>query len=241
MRKECFAIVDKQLFGGYFVLLIGISAALTLIGRVLNWVPNEKVITETTELEKHYAWIMLWFATVLYFVTVSKVTIFVMDRYFFPIYGVAIILFTTALYVAFRRIGGERLAAAGLFIVLLVTTFSQFRTSFYYLYRSTQTLLDAAEAHSDADCVFVTGEVIDITPAMCEVSKYNSVTFISRYEFNEMIGSVDVDPDNGLVVVAGQNVNIDEVAQKICEKYPMLTGYDCLGAHSYTTSFYFHK
>lgn len=241
MMKECFAIVDKQLFSGYFILLIAISAVLTLIGIVFNWTSGRKDPFMTTEFEKHYAWIMLWFATVLYFVTVSKVTIFVMDRYFFPIYGVAIILFATALYTAFRRIAGEKIAIVMMALLLLVTTFKEFRTSFYYLYRSTQTLLDAAETHSDSDCIFVTGETIDITPAMCEVSKYNSVTFISRYEFNETIDSVDADPSKGLVVVAGQNVNIEEVAQKLYEKYPTLTGYDFLGAHSYTTSFYFHN
>jgi hypothetical protein len=195
-----------------------------------------------------YKWILLWGSVALYFLIVSKVTVYIVDRYFFPIYGVLILLFSGTLYLGldkgYSRITGKTRGKIEVFVVLsiilLITTFKNFRTSFYYLYRSTQPLLDMAAEHSDADCIFVYNGVIQITPAMLEVSNYASVTFEPFYEMDGL-KDITLDTDNGLMVVVGQDCDFEYIKNYIGSLYPELNAFEYCGSHSYTSTYYFHN
>lgn len=123
-------------------------------------------------------------------------------------------------------------------LILLLTTFKNFRTSFYYLYRSTGSLIANAAAHENCDDIFIFSEVIQVTPAMVEVSNYNSVTFVPYWDMSG-IEELEVDTGKGLVVTVGEGCDFEVISELVQQKWPEMNAYDYLGKHSYTTSYYF--
>jgi len=235
MIKQCFNIVNKQIAGGLMLYCLAGAFIIFIVSIVLK----RKKTDVKVEFEKIYVWILLVFACVVYFALVSKITIYIVDRYFFPIYGVLILLFTSAIYGALKSMTGKRVGYIILSAVLLVTTFKEFKNSFYYLYRATQPLIDTAKELGESDSIFVFEEVLQITPAMLEVSEYNSVTFVPYYDM-QGLKDIDVDIDKGLIVVLGNGCDINEVADIVYSGHEELKGYTYIGGHSTTTSYYFY-
>lgn len=238
--KQGYAIVDGQLFGGLFTVVI--IASLVLL--ILSLIFHRK---ESVGINEVYKWIMLWGSGILYFIIISKVTVYMVDRYFFPTYGILILMYTATLFLALNctmgAVKGKVSLKIPMIIVLIavlgLTTFKNFRTSFYYLYRSEQTFLDEAKQHNDSDCLYIYNASIQITPGFVEASNYGSVTF-KPYSESLNLDNMDINTSNGLVVIAGNGCDVDVIAEQIKEKWPELNAYYCYGGHSYTNSFYFY-
>ena len=234
MISENYPLVDSELFGGLFLYVIGAC----IIAFVVSLIIKKK--KPDIRFEEVYKYGMLWFSVIMYYLIVSKITIYVMDRYFFPIYAVLLALFVATLYNSVTLLAGKKIGVAIICVVLAVTTFKDFKGSFYYLYRGTRTLLNEASAHSDSDCVFFYNNGIQITPAMLEVANYNSITFVPFYDMS-LIEDVNADTDNGLVVVFSNDCDYEKLIKTIQETWPELGDCYYMGGHSYTESLYFFK
>lgn len=96
MIKQCFKVVDDQLFGGLFLIFMGLSAAILVVGLIIR--------KKKTAFDEVYKWILLWGASLIYFIAVSKVTVYIVARYYFPFYGTVILMFVATLYMAIETV-----------------------------------------------------------------------------------------------------------------------------------------
>ena len=124
-------------------------------------------------------------------------------------------------------------------ILLVITTFKDFGTNFFYLYRGTQSLLDAAASHSNADCFYIMNAGYEINPSMNEMIHYNSATFMPQSDLSGL-DTLSLDVQNGLVVSMGTACNFDLIKEEVQKVWPSLTQYELLGSHSFSVSYYFY-
>jgi len=238
--QSAYAIVDSQLFGGMFLLLMAISMLTTLIALIIakkkSAPVNPVCIADKKALEK---WLLLWIPVIGYFIAISKIAVYTTDRYFHPIYALLIILVVTTLCQAIGKLFQPKFAFILLLPILLFSTFKEFGDNWFYLYRGTQTLLDNAAAHSDKDCIFFCDNLFEVDPAFYEVSNYDRVAFVP-YAVPERIGELQLRTENGLIVTVTNACDFNVVVQKLQEVWPSLDTYQMLGSHSFSTTYYFY-
>lgn len=234
--KTCFSIVDSQLFGGLFIALIGI----VVVAMVIGWCKKRKAsANQIISLEKTFKWLILWVPVILYFLLISRMAVYLTDRYFHPIYPLLIALMVSTLCVAFESLLSKKIAFVLVAILLMVSTVKDFRENWFYLYRSSQSLLDAAEAHSDKDCIYIINAPYEINPSFYETQNYNSIAFLSKDDLSGM-KELPIDADNGLVLSMGTGCNFDVIFQTVQSIWPDLQNYEMLGGHSFSVTYYIY-
>ncbi len=234
--KYCYNLVDSQLFGGLFIVVLCASIVLGILGIIIK---AKKENFQKPAFIEIYKWVLLWVPVILYFVVISKIAVYLTDRYFHPIYPMLIILFVSTLYLCLEKVLSKKFIFALMAILLVITTFKEFGTNFFYLYRGTQSLLDAAASHSVADCIYIMNAGNEINPSMNEMIQYDSVTFIPQSDLFRL-DELSLDTQNGLVVSMGTACKFDLIKEEVQKVWPSLTQYQLLGNHSFSVSYYFY-
>ena len=240
--KMCYAIVDSQLFGGTFFFLIIIGFLAILIGWVLKRKKQTENETNVNPLNRRMLiekWLLLWIPVVSYFIFVSKIVVFITDRYFHLVYALLIILVVTMVSIAICKILKPQIAFILLLVVFLFSTFKEFGNNWFYLYRSEQSFLNTAASHADKDCVYIFNLVYEIDPSFYEIRNYDRVVFVP-YTDMDGITEVLLNTKNGVIVSVAAGCSIETVHTKIQEKWPDLDVCEYLGRHSFSTTYYIH-
>lgn len=238
----CYRIVDGQLFGGLLVIFVAVGVVLTVIGRNREWKKAFRAypIQKDFGKETKYAWIMLIGTSIGYFLLVAKMAVYTTDRYFHMIYPLLICIVIGGLCVGVRYFLSEKIMFWLLAAVLLLTTVKEFGNNWYYLYRSTQGLIQAANTYSDLDCIYIVNAGYEINPSFYELREYNTVTFIDKDKL-EQINTIECDATKGLIVSMGSAISIEEVASEVQRFYPKLANYELLGGHSFSVTYRFYE
>lgn len=89
--KSCYKLLNQHLFGNCFPILL----VITIVG-VIFWIISDRKIThpdlQDKEGEKWAGWILAVVPSVLYFLSISKIAVYITERYFHPIYALLMIL-----------------------------------------------------------------------------------------------------------------------------------------------------
>ncbi len=186
-----------------------------------------------------FKWILLAVPASLYFLLVSRMAVYVADRYLFPIYAVALCLFTSMVYLSFRKITNV-ISAADLATLLLcgvVILCSWKNTTWNYIYRNEGARFKELEKYRETDCIIVYDHRWKTESTFLEASIYNSVTFFPLAD-PELIDTFELSPDSLIVLAVGDN---DEIIRLVSDKFPQLDQHIEAGSYAYSTTYYFYR
>lgn len=240
--KTYYRFFDTQVFGGLFLIIVcfGVILAIAVLGSrsasdQSSWYKGMAVNKRMV-----YKWLLLGLPGTLYFLLVAKISVYIADRYIFPIYAVAFLFFTLFIICAGERLFYEksaRLVVCALFSVLIIYNFKNI--SWNYICKYSEPLLNEAEKHKDVDCICIYEAEWKILPIFYEISHYKSVTFI-KDSSQETLSQFDLTECSELMVIM-ENEMSEENIMNIIELYPNLNSYEKTGGFAYTSTWYLHE
>lgn len=180
-----FQIISRQLFGGSFSFVIWILLFVGMFFMII-WKVRKQTLDINTFEKVGYG--MLIISTVVYYLLISKIAVYVADRYMYPIYALVFIWVTCLVVVVLRKIlsvNSWKKVTIGLFVVLTVSGYAG--NDGGYFYRDSIPLIEKAKNYQDVDCVILYGEEWTLPSLYPEVSNYKSVTFVSEKNFENLL------------------------------------------------------
>ena len=235
--KACYNMVDSQLFGGLFLLLILLAIILLLIGYMLRK-RGKNGFSFTINSTKVIRWGLVVIPAVAYFILVSKIAVYTTDRYFHPIYPMLIIAVVGIIGIITEKMVSEKIAFFTLGALFIITTFKDFSHNFFYLYRSTQSFIDTAKQYDNTDCIYFVNQGYEINPSFLELREYNRIVFVD-YNNPEMLSDIDYDAKDGLIVSMGTACDFNSVSDAVTKRFPHLRFSHKLGEYSFSATYYF--
>lgn len=232
---EFYRIVDGQLFGGLFVKAIGLGLFVMLIVVIIK----RKGISRKEFFKKVFPYVMIGAPCILYFLLVSKIAVYITDRYFHPVYPILIVLTVSFLSQVARKTAFRKSACVVLCFLLLVLTVKEWRLNRPYLYKHSRELLSQAMEHADLDCILIYSTANEVNLAFYEVKNYNSVIFFQKDELFEL-SNLEFDSSRGFIATVANSCNVEETLNQFLEIFPDINAEECLGSYGHTTSYYLY-
>lgn len=232
--KIYFGILDDQLFGGVAVYIF--SAALIVLfvcGRRQEdrtWEDRQEIVA------MRYLCIIV--PCILYFILISRIAVFLSDRYMHPIYAVLYVTVLGALGRWIKRNVAERLCVWAMSAILAVMTVNSWKNAEWeYLYKSTGALLNTASAYEGVDCICVYEKIWEILPAYYEACNYHSITFFTADDL-DMLASMDLSERYQMILMtSGDDENLTKRVLDMC---PDLNSSEYLGGYSYMNTYFLY-
>lgn len=230
-----FNILDGQLFGSIFVYVF--FAALIIL---FVWgLRKADALQGSGKKNAVMRYLCGTVPIVLYFILVSIIAVYLVDRYMYPIYAVLFVTITCGIAKWIKSMIGRQYAyvCATALIIAVMTVNGWKNINWDYLYQSSHTLTETASAYADVDCVFVYNKLWEPNPAYYEASKYHSVTFFTQEDL-KMLGSLDISSRYNLILMTtGDDEAVLETVLELC---PDLEVSEYLGEYAYTNTYYLH-
>ena len=231
--SQFWRIIDTDLFGG---ILIYITCVFVLLF-VMNGCRNlyKSLSPEDTITVIRYICIIC--PSVLYFLLISKIAVYITGRYMVPVYGVVFVAIISGICVWCRRFMKEQYRYMLVLVVVIALVSGWKKGVWTYLYRSSEALLETAAEYSDTDCIYVYDAGLQIIPSYKEVSNYHSVTFYQPSNL-QMLSLSDLSMRYELIVVA--EGDIEGAVDEVMDLCPYLNAYEYLGSYGYADTYYLH-
>ncbi len=232
--KIYFGILDDQLFGGVAVyIFFAALIVLFVYGRRQAdrvWEGRQEIVA------MRYLCIIV--PCILYFILISRIAVFLSDRYMHPIYAVLYVTVLGALGKWLKRNVTEKFCVRIMAAILAVMTVNSWKNAEWeYLYKSTGALLNTAAAYEEVDCICVYEKIWEILPAYYEASRYHSITFFTADDL-DMLASMDLSERYQMILMtSGDDENLIKRVLDIC---PDLNSSEYLGGFSYTNTYFLH-
>ncbi len=159
--KDFSEIINKQLFGGLgYIFVLGViivcSSFIDDVYRTRSdgqtGVPN-LIHRISKNLSVHY--VLLVVPTIVFFIIVSKITVYREDRYMFPIYCNIILMMCLLVIRVFKLISDSKFCQVFLVCITLgiITVKSWFTVGWPYLYLDSKVFFERVSKLSDVDAV----------------------------------------------------------------------------------------
>lgn len=241
--KSFFSFIDKQMFGGFLgYILCGIIMG-GLVIYLLGLKRSETCTAESKNLKNIFAvkYSIIFLPVIMYFLAVSKMAAYKIDRYVFPVYtliftGILCLLFDTA-----KSFFGKKSMAVIISVVLSLTIVGSFQNaSWSYLYRNTAAFLKIAKDYSDCNCLCLYDNRFKIQPMYKEALNYDSITFMN-YDKMEYLGNLEIAKDDKLLVAIIGKDNKDDYIKEVMSFYKQYSNYKTLGSYSYGTTYFLYS
>ena len=239
--KTYFGFLDTQIFGRLFLVIICFGIILKIVVLTSGKQDTVENIGKCIS-DRHmiYRWLLLVLPGFLYFLVIAKTATYVTDRYIFPIYAVAFVSFTLSIIsIAEKIFSGcpAALLVCALFSVMIVHNFQD--TTWDYLFRSAESILNEAETHAAVDCIYIYKTEWKALPDFYEISRYKSVTFIKDSSPESLSGLMIAEPLE-LIVLMEKDMD-EEHIKNIIDNYPYLNQYEKTGEFGYTATWRLYR
>lgn len=232
--KSCYHLLNQRLFGDCFLLLF----ILSMMG-VGIWLISDRKEKQPVRLEweKVEQWLLAVLPGILYFLIISKIAVYIVDRYFHPVYALLIIFGVALPLSLLRHVKWYKLLIPLFCIVLLGGTLLHWKDNWNYLYRSTGSFLQTAGQYSDRDALCVFEYAYELPTIFCEAQNYKSITFVSTRDLDKL-DDLELPVDNGMLLILGHGCEEEPVYSAIGNKWSQLTNSTELGSYASTTTYY---
>lgn len=232
--KSCYNLLNQHLFGDCFLLLF----VLSMVG-VGIWLISDSKEKQPArwKREKGEQWLLAVLPSILYFLIISKITVYIVDRYFHPVYALLMIFGVALPLTLLQHVKGHQLLIPLFCIVLLGGTLFHWKDNWNYLYRSTGSFLQTAGQYSDRDALCVFEYAFELPTIFYEAQNYKSITFVSTRDLDKL-DDLELPVDNGMILILGHGCEEEPVSSAINTKWSQLTNSTELGSYASTTTFY---
>ena len=231
--KWFFEILDEELFGGILIYLFFVMLAILIVcgccHRCSSLTEEKKVTVER--------YLIITIPVILYFLLVSKIAVFVTDRYMYPVYAVLFLGVSCALG-SWMKSRSRQYYIYILAVVVSVMTVNGWKSmEWEYLYKPSAAFLDTASSYAEVDCIYVYDKPWKTNPAYYEVSNYHSVTFFTIEHLAMLSDSESSSRYRLLVAVTGDD---EVILNRIMDLCPELNTYEYLGGYGYSNTYYLY-
>lgn len=228
--QKYFSIVDTQLFGGIFIyiFLFLILFLLTIRKETFKRLKLERKVTVI-----RYLCIII--PVVLYFLLISKIAVYLTDRYMVPIYAVLSTVVFCGIYECIHMLKRRQYVYLFSILIVIMIVNSWKNINWQYLYQESETLMKNASDYSDVDCVYIYDATWKLNSSYYEVSKYHSVTFVKNDKLDLLNNLGEEQKYHLIVMTTGDD---EEILKYIINIFPELDTYDYLGGYAYSNTYY---
>ena len=229
--RECFSLLNQQLFGKCFWILL---AGLLLIG-LTNLGKAIRLHTGMPQISAK--WFVVAVPVILYFLVISKIAVYLIDRYFHPIYAVATVLVIGALTALAARLPHQKIVCGSLCLGLVIVSLIPWRQNWNYLYRHSGHFLEQTANYVDRDALFVVEYAYEMGTAFYEAGNYRSMTFLTTRDLDRL-EQLELSAENGLILILGNGCDTEMVVERIGSTWESLQSVQELGGYSSTKTLY---
>ena len=232
--KIYFGILDDQLFGGAAVYIL---AAALIVLFVCGRRQYDRISGDGQRIV-----VMRYLCMIvpcgLYFILVSRIAVFLSDRYMHPVYAVLYVAALAALSKWIKKNVSQRFYMYAIALVLSFMTVNSWRKmNWEYLYQSTDELLETASAYGEVDCICIYDKIWEILPAYYEAAGYHSITFFTSEDLDKL-ASLDLSSRYQLILMTTDDD--EKMIERVMEICPDLNCSEYLGGYSYTNTYFLH-
>lgn len=236
--KSFYSFIDKPVFGGMisyiFVALftIAVLRKISFKKKVLELF-GEKEIQERT-----VKWLILVLPSICYLLLVSKIAVYITDRYISPIYAVSVVWVISLVCLFAYKWFNEKYCYIVIGVILSVMTVNGWHSCIWETsYKASKELLETTQEYAEQNAVYVYGEAWKVQPSFLQVIKHKSVTFFKNTNIGAMYG-IKNNLEDKLVVYIDNSLDAQGIINKVYEAYPLLNSYKKLGSFGYSSSYY---
>ncbi|MFA9376842.1 MAG: hypothetical protein ACERKZ_08810 [Lachnotalea sp.] len=198
--KTYYKIISKELFNEKMTILL---ILLLLLGIVFI-IRNSKDICWRDAIFSGFN--LLLFPSICYFVIVSKISVFVTDRYIMPIFPIILILVILSFtYLSSKLVTIKYMVTleACIFILLSVVGLAQ-NSNINYLYKETSPAIQFAASNKEADVLVVYTGAWRLNAAYEELIQYDHLRIISTKKLAKFTETID-NYGNTIVYIIGDD------------------------------------
>ena len=168
---------------------------------------------------------------------ISKMAVYLIDRYFHPIYAVAIVLVIGALTALAARLPHQKIVCGSLCLGLVIVSLIPWRQNWNYLYRHSGHFLEQTTNYVDRDALFVVEYAYEMGTAFYEAGNYRSMTFLTTRDLDRL-EQLELSAENGLILILGNGCDTEMVVERIGSTWESLQSVQELGGYSSTKTLY---
>lgn len=226
--KAFWKITGQGLFAdliNVFALVLIIGGAVTILVsffRRKQQAGEEKssAIVKNAASETRKTWLSIScmsFMTACYFILISKIAPFLVDRYLFGVYPVIVLITFFLLYEILHYWSSERVT----FIVMIViagalAVFGVSGKQVQYLYSANKDNVKIMEDHEGDTCLYITDEQYLLVQNALELEHMGVVFIESPENIESLAGKINTNKDSMIVYVTDR-VDQEETLKRVCE------------------------
>ena len=227
--KAFWKITGQGLFAdliNIFALVLIIGGAVTILVsffRRKQQAGEEKssAIAKNAASETRKTWLSIScmsFMTACYFILISKIAPFLVDRYLFGVYPVIVLITFFLLYEILHYWSSEKVT----FIVMMVIAgalaiFGVSGKQVHYLYPECKDNVEIMEKHEGATCLYITNEQYMLVHNALELEHMGIVFVVSPNDIESLASQINTSKDN-LIVYVKNGLDQESVLNSVCQK-----------------------
>lgn len=241
-----FSLINGQLFGNILGCLLVFFLSSLFFILVLRKPRNiNQNIINLTIVTKY---LILAVPSAIFFLIVSKIAAYQIERYMSPIYAITFSCVFCFIFNFSNQLFSNQIIKSKQFyiimcIILAFTTLNSWRHhGWTYWARDSISLIEKAADYKDVSCICIYNAAFETQTSFMEISQYNDVTFVSKNNM-QILSTLDNSSCQELVVIVIDENEDDEIfyINDVLSKYPLLNQYEEFGQYSYGTSYYLYK
>jgi uncharacterized membrane protein len=231
--KTFWNVISNNLFGGY-LSFIALIIPLVFIALLL---PIKRFSKGDIASESLWKIVFLIIPCTLYFLLISNIAVYTVERYIQPIFPLIILIIISLVYIVIQIFLSKKVSIVFTCTLLILVGINGYisTTSFEYLESDSKEALKVSEHYSDKDVIFIYDRTWKIIANYLELANYNSVTF---YRTNELESLYQNTNYNEFVLYS--HVKDESMVQFIVNKLPNIESYEKLNNFGYTEVYYLH-
>ena len=218
-----YAILNQQIFGSCFKLLLLITACF-LITKAYQYSKNQSIkkIFKERKFSDSYIWTVMFAIALLYYLLVSLITPYLCDRYFAPIFLILILLLVKTLSVILKDVfKSENLMYIILTALLLAPVYQQFSSDLTDTNK--QIMLQTASENADTICMVEPDINLENFKELGEYQNIYVVDMHQNFSSNSVIQN-----NNQFIIYLPDDIEVENVYQEIQETNPLISRYERL-------------
>ncbi len=246
--KDFFNIVNNEAFGnslGYIVVGLVLFAAVYCVFENHNNFRSIKkwllgILSPDVNAAKILAmkYTLIFVPVVMYFLIVTKMAAYIIDRYMFPIYAVSIGGLVSLAVTFLRNVLKDKIVYFIVAIMMSIIIVNEWKNvEWTYLYRPSVAFFEQLEEYADVDCLYIYDSTWKTQPSFLEIQKYRSVTFV-HYDNLGILASLEISNQNQLMVLV--NAEDKTTLGQIMEVYPQLNASKEMRSFGFSTTYYLY-
>jgi len=234
-----YKLINKDLFGNYFIILILCFFTLIFINifkkkletkEYFYQITNNKVIKKTT-----IKYIVILASSLIYFLFISKIAVYNVNRYIVPIYCITISSFFSLIILLFINVFKNKVYVYALIVLFFTFVFgNEYKIFWKKIFKTS--LSDEFDYYSNIDCIFIYDISWKILRYLFKYKNCRMIKFIKKKKINKKTFSKDKMKQLILMALKETKININ----KLIKLFPKIKEYKKL-SNSNLDIYYLYK